>query len=479
MIPRKYTSLNSPIMALNVITSCLSTVPSDCSSIFSVIDNDWKVKGELITETEISQLSTISKKEFYKNEIELEYQDCSDDPSILFCNNNIKSHTSTIIDTKKIKSALPLYILYTYPITRARVYKSFEKIINHEIRYAKEQALWSQPNNHGIHSVVLMVSSTNGVEQKNFQPPIIETSDSILNVSCTNKSCKIIVEEELINSAKLENDIECFTNEEITSIIGTIEYTEISDTSTKYIEKPKIKKKKINIEKNDDFVEEKFISKNFKGIMNIRDRIADYKNSDITDYTKKVIKKRCNIAPHPLNAFFSKENIQFKEYVNYDELTEKINQKPHIDIKKRIYATKDEHETSTIVNTINENEALEEGDINYSMITTELSDIESSTNCNTTIQQIDCEKLTRKLNNINIDNEYTDDSSKLISLPNTFSFLSKDYTTSCEVQRTVKRNYTDTCTFTKFENDDEVIIYEDMLQQLNSIKNVLNDFDMS
>lgn len=108
MIPRKYTSLNSPIMALNVITSCLSTVPSDCSSIFSVIDNDWKVKGELITETEISQLSTISEKEFYKNEIELEYQDCSDDPSILFCNNNIKSHTSTIIDTKKIKSALPL-----------------------------------------------------------------------------------------------------------------------------------------------------------------------------------------------------------------------------------------------------------------------------------------------------------------------------------------------------------------------------------
>lgn len=378
--------------------------------------------------------------------------------------------------------------MYAFPVTRARVYKSFPKNLFHEVRYAKEQAIWSQPNANKIHSVILMVSTINGMEEKNFPLPIDEDSNNIIKEDrCSEKSYQIIINEELINSKRLENDIESFEVEETICSRREILCEEIVDEgivddNKRYTMKFRLEKEENSTRREGASLDkEKIVSKNFKGSMNIRDRLAEYKNSFI-DYSNRCMKKCRDIAPHPLNAYFPEKNIQFKEFVEYDKLPKKVVKKEPINIRTKIYPIKKEDQGSTkystIVDTVNENEALEEGEINFSMIGTEIDDSESSTNCSTTIQEVNCKELNQKLNNINIENEYSDDSSKLISLPNTFSFLSKDFTTSCDARRVVKRNYTDTWTSTTIENDDETIIYEDMLQQLNSIKNVLNNFDV-
>uniref|UniRef100_A0A0N5BAC4 Tudor domain-containing protein n=1 Tax=Strongyloides papillosus TaxID=174720 RepID=A0A0N5BAC4_STREA len=480
MIPRKYTSLNSPIMAINVITSCLSTVPSDCSSIFSVVDSGWKVKGEIITETEISQISTTTVKEFYKEEIELEYQDCSDDPSILFKDGSIKSCVSALVDSKKIKPSLPIYLFYAYPVSRARIYKSFQKTIYHEVKYVKEQALWGPPNNKPIHSVVLMISDIIGMEQINFNSPVDEECDNILKINYTDKRCSVVVGERLINSQILENDIKCFSLNECVEK-KAIEVSQRLNKNKKYTTESIVSKEETKINRNTSLFEGKYISKNFKGTMNIKDRIGTSINSGISKYINKLKIKNPKKPACPSNAYFSKDNIQFEEYVDYDNLPEQVIKKPSAKFKTSVYIPEEKHQTttksSTIVDTINEAEALEEGDINYSMISTEMNDEQLSTICDDTIQEIDCEKLTRQLNVVNIENHYTNDSSKLISLPNTFSFLSKDFSTSSGIQKTTRENCTSTCFSEVFEKDDESVIYEDMLQQLNSIKDVLNNFD--
>uniref|UniRef100_A0A0N5A1L6 Fork-head domain-containing protein n=1 Tax=Parastrongyloides trichosuri TaxID=131310 RepID=A0A0N5A1L6_PARTI len=492
MIPRKYASLNSPIIAINVITSCLSTVTSDCSSIFSVKESSYGVRADIISETEISEITTTSEKTYSDKDEEYddEYQDCTDNPSIIFGENYNRSQTSMVIDAKKIKPALPLHQLYAYTICRARIYKSFPKKVYHEVRYAKEQGVWSPPNDNPTCSVVLMVSGIIPVKEENYHPPIIEGSvQSICSQSSQSKKRKgkVIINEELINHKFYDHDIKEFGSAKEFSDPEKIYEKKLYATNVDEVNMMEDDRSSTYEMKNS--LKGKHVSKNFKGSMTVKDRISESSSTDLSEYTKKITKRRSNCQPHALNAYFSKDNIQYNEYINFDTIPEAEVMEQHNNFKTKIYVANKKScynnsiKSSTVIDTINEKHALEEGDIDYSMIGTEITNIETSSTSYTEIEHVDHNNYIKQLNEvINIENQNSPLSSELITLPNTFSFLSKDYTTTVTENRinsvveTINYSNNDGFLTNKLDND-ESIVYEDMLQQLDSLKKVLKDFE--